>query len=312
MAKLYFNGLELELIDEKTSSDFFRKLAKTPHQTLNLKSKEFITCNRFLNGIAEGVVFIDTDENSFLSVNFEGGRIVTKVTDNPDNANRHNFIFYRINTAKGRGVFTQYQGSGGLGTLRYVLGHLYRKYVAEERMRKQLEARKSGKSQMPDSEGSTSRNEKPRVDDLQPRKLHLVALAPNHDFASRLAEMTALSHFEYSVPHAKYAEDGALQDEVETTKIVYTIKETRRTFRTVRQAVSRILTRVGILSGAVVGKDSDGKSVRIPIDPSHLAFDSMDRKTAMVQDNFDAETQYNGPLIGRLRRIMNENQELFG
>lgn len=293
MSNLYINGLECETHEQLSLHEFLEWLAKHRIRTLSPKGQKRIVLVEYNDPIAKGVVFTDTDQQSFLTVSFEAGRIVAKVEDIEGNQNRFDYSFFRINSRSQRGLFTQYQGSGGVGTLRWIMGALYR----EHKDQKKRDLLKSDDDQAAKS--------------IKSGKLLMHPLAPNHNFESELSKLTTVNSFQFKVPKASYFKDGRIRKFVETSDYKLKFVRDAGVLSEIRDWILDKVTSDSIVDGKVEGKDSQNNPKEIPINPDALAFDKMPLKRATTQENFQSESLLSGPLMQELEKTMGSVPSLF-
>ena len=301
MAKVYINGVQFETSENYGISQFFADMLPKSGNCFELETKygkRTIALQRS-GKITSGLILIDTEQGSFVTSSVVNGKLTTKVLSTSEAADdiqsdRQEFIFFVVHDKTGRGVFTQYKGSGGTGLFRALLPKLYKERAVAEKIR--LE--KEGKIAESDS--------------LKSAKMLVSNLAPNYDFKDALKKMSHFNHFDFAIPHASYSPVGPLNSHVEAERISLRFKLASRNYKKdLYEGIVNFVTSNNVESGAVHGQDSHGEVLDVPIDPDALSFSNLEYDKVAIQENLDADNLHSTAIIKKLRSIVSSNKELF-
>ncbi len=298
-ANIFINGIELTAPNFHSIKDFFLRMNGAGAQVRFSGGRNKILEVQVQGDFVQGVLFSDTQQSSVLTLTVVDGRAIVEIHELSADKPRHDFTFFRINLINGRGLYTQYRGSGGVTSFAKFLNTLYREHVLSKVT--ELEA----------SSVTPSKSKRKEYSELRRSQITSQYLAPDHMFSKELARLTRIDHFNWSEPTIRDMRFRPVKHATEMTQCTVSFHKDTSLLQDLYGFVSQFVADNGIETGKVIGKNEHDKIEEIPINPDALSFATASFDKVAIEDNLSLTGRFNGPFCRYMHSLIEQHKSIF-
>lgn len=301
--KVYANAFQLTATGSLSVREVFSILATEGIQEFKHSSRDRVfsveqKSSRFL-----GCILSMRTEDSYLSLEKDERGSYFAMPRQTEGGPTVDFTFFIVSKKTGNGIFTQYQGSGGLTQFTNMLRNRHK--VALDAARDiQIE-------EAVDQNGEISEAERKQISKQFSGTFTAVPLTTNPNFAKELKRLTSLSRFEYVSPTVDQKWLRSVKDEVRYVRHSVSFdSRTVRDWSAIATAIKTLVVDDGVVEGTVHGRNTSGLEDKVTIHPEVFCMADYEYKsvvTGAIRLTGFAEQEFFRTLIA----LSNHHPELF-
>lgn len=301
--KVFVNAFQLQAAELFSVEAFFASLQERGLVEFEYGERARILAVDSSTNFYCGILLSAKDHQHFvtLGTDAEGNRTVT-VRDMPTGEPMADVNFILLHRASGRGLFTAYQGSGGMMAFGNILKRLYRDQATSHANQVIEEGGDDGAFE--------EEQERKIRSDYRRSKFSLTPIYTNPNFANELRRFSKIRRFEFLEPRVADARFGPVRQDIEKKRSVFVFKRENALDRLIG-FLGRFVREREIADGNVVGNLPNGEEFDLPIQPDIYCLAKFEHDDVIVPDNVRLDRIRTIPMIRNLITIVQANEELF-